>query len=204
MQRRFAVHCRIHFICLSTLVVAVALSPSRAYAGPPSQLFGKSISIHWAEDQDQKLVTGEAKHVVIEQNIGIYVSSNGRVFSRGSRAAINSRGRMSRFSNFAAARSRDPEGGVIKTSNVRYKGNVQWQGRTLLGTMPFESGARRWTVAFDEGFRTCTVDVVYGKEAGMPGVVVHGMDTRLRVIESAKIASQTCSIADGNLFGGSE
>ena len=181
------------------LVFALLALPTAADAGPPTQLYGKSISITWAESQDQQLVSGEKKHVVIDAALGIYVSSNGRIFSRGSRT---SRSKFAgRSTGFGAARSHDPTGSVMKTSNVRYQNKLEFQGRTLVGTTVLESGARRMTVNFDESFRTCTVSVVLGKEAGMPGVIARGMDTRLRIIESATVASQSCTITDGNMFG---
>jgi hypothetical protein len=43
----------------------------------------------------------------------------------------------------------------------------------------FESGARRITVTFDQNFRTCTVDVIDGKENDAPGIVKRAMDGRV-------------------------
>ena len=36
------------------------------------------------------------------------------------------------------------------------------------------------------------------------GVIMHGMSTRLLLLKSVKISSETCSITDGNMFGGGD
>jgi hypothetical protein len=96
--------------------------------------------------------------------------------------------------------SRDPEGGVIKTSNIRYNQTHKFIGHTLTKTMMFESGARRVTVNFDENFRTCRLMLCMEGERHS-GVVVHGMNTRLMVMQ-VKVSGQNCTITDGNMFGG--
>ena len=186
------------------VVIAVALfeiytTPARAVSGrPPAQLYGKSISIRWSEDREGKLVTGEAQHRVVYQTLGIYVSTQGRVFSRGARTL----GPTGRFCcRNSLARSAGPSGDVIKTSNARYSNDFRFEGRSIVGTAAFESGARRTVVSFDEGFRACTVDITYGKEAGAPGLVARGTNTRLWLWDSVKVSGQSCAIVDGNMFG---
>jgi hypothetical protein len=90
---------------------------------------------------------------------------------------------------------------TVENCTSRYHPVVQWQGRTLTAVTPFDSGARRVVVNFDESFRSCTVDVVYGKERGVPGVVLHADTTRL-VLAQIKISSPECKVIDGNMFGG--
>ena len=185
---------------IAILPLALAAIPSAALAGPPAQLHGKSISVSWAEQLDQKFVTGEQKQVVINAALGVYVSTSGRIFSRSSRTSQSPR-KVGRSTNYGLARSHDPTGSVIKTSNARYEPKIEFHGRTMTQTTVFESGARRVTVNFDESFRTCTVNVILGKEAGAPGYLNHALDTRLRLTVSATVASQSCRIADGNVFG---
>jgi hypothetical protein len=67
----------------------------------------------------------------------------------------------------------------------------QFQGRALTGASSFVSGARRLTASFDESFHNCTLDVIYGKEAGMRGTVERGHTTRLLLI---KDSGQNCMI----------
>jgi hypothetical protein len=76
----------------------------------------------------------------------------------------------------------------------------------------FESGARRITVNFDGSFRACTVDVVYGKERGVPGIIMHTAfdgthreETHFQAtlrLSTYKVSDQNCTITDGNIFGG--
>jgi hypothetical protein len=159
----------------------------------PTQLYGKSITLKWAAELEIKYVTGETKNSVHDLAYGFYVSSKGRVFAR---SASLIQGRQLR-----RGESRDPEGGVVRTPNFRYSGVWQFHGRTLIGYKQFDSGVRRVTVDFDEGFRNCNLSVVYGKENGVPGLIGHGPSTRLAIVQ-AKVSSPSCTITDGNMFGG--
>jgi hypothetical protein len=65
----------------------------------------------------------------------------------------------------------------------------------------FQSGAARVTVNFDESFRTCTLDVVFGKENGVPGIIARAGGGRL-ALSTHNPSGQTCTITDGNMFNG--
>jgi hypothetical protein len=189
-------------LCLAAfLLLPATTAPSLVMAGPPTLLYGKSVSYRWMEDIEVKFVNGRSIHRVISQANGMHISTAGRIFSQSGRMTVGSPGRMGPPSSntLGAGVSRDPEGGVIK-SNVRYKGTGEFKGHTLTKTMMFESGARRVTVNFDESFRTCTVDVVYGKENGAPGVVAYGLSGRL-TLSAHQVSGQNCTISDGNMFG---
>jgi hypothetical protein len=105
--------------------------------------------------------------------------------------------------------SRDPEGGEIRVKDP-YRQTSEFQGHTLTLTKVFDSGARRVTVNFDERFHACTVDVVFGKERGVPGIIRHapyypprptfGGGTLLR-LQTYTVSDQKCTITDGNIFG---
>src|SRR5262249_6371232 len=131
--------------------------------------------------------------------LGVYVGTSGRVFARSSRTARSPF--AGRPSGYGVARSHDPSGGVVKTSNTRYQPKLEFQGRSMIRTTVFESGAQRMTVNFDESCRPWSVNVILGKETGAPGYVYHGMDATLRLTVSASVASQSCTITDGNIFG---
>jgi hypothetical protein len=177
-------------------VMLLTVVPMVAMAGPPTQLYGKSVLWRWMEDIDFKTADGREGHRVVSEAHGMYISTRGRVFAQSGRTQIKKNG----VGLLGAGRSRDPEGGVIE-SNVRNKRTHEFKGRTLIGTKVFDSGARRVTVNFDESFRTCTVDVVYGRENGVPGVVLHAMSGRLH-LQTHKVSDQNCTITDGNVFGG--
>jgi hypothetical protein len=194
-----------------TIPFLVIVAPAAAIAGPPTQLYGKSISLKWDEDKHNKYPSGEEEDVSVNRAVGIYVSSQGRMFSRiasnlrGSgpfrmRPQTTSRG----VPGLAAAQSSSPDGSVIKTSNSRYNTKWEFHGRSLVGFTALESGARRLTVNFDESFRTCTIDVSYGKESGVPGTIGHALNGRLIIVTSQKVSAQSCTVSDGNMFGGGD
>jgi hypothetical protein len=197
-------------VCLITIPFLLAcLAPTIAMAGPPTQLYGKSISVKWEEDKHNKYVSGEEEDVTVNRAVGMYVSSQGRMFVRSSnsvkgggpfsmRPQTTSRGAP----GLAAAESVSPDGTVI--SNSRYHTKWEFHGRSMVGFTALDSGVRRVTVNFDESFRTCTFDVTYGKESGVPGIVAHALNNRLIMVTSRKRTAQSCAVTDGNIFGGGD
>jgi hypothetical protein len=189
--------CSIAILFLLTTVV-----PTVAMAGPPTQLYGKSMKISWMEDLEIKSPNGKSHHGVISHAYGLYVSTRGRIFFQSSRVGLKS-GRASSLlsTGIGVGSSRDPDGHVIRDNrSSTHPGVDRWQGRTFTHTTEFDSGARRVTVSIDESFRTCSADIVYGREGGVPGVILHGMNAKLHMFQ-AKISSISCTITDGNMFG---
>jgi hypothetical protein len=185
---------------ISIAVMMLTIVATVAMAGPPTQLYGKSILYRWMEDIDEKLVDGYTKHVVVNQAIGLYLSSRGRLFTQSSRSIVLPRAMAPAV---ASGWSRDPEGHEISNKAAHSRSVFQFQGRTLTVNTQYMSGARRVTVSFDENFRTCNIDVVYGKEGGVPGVVARGLSgTTLLIMQVIKVSGQNCTITDGNMFGG--
>jgi hypothetical protein len=178
---------------LTTAALTVAM------AGPPTQLYGKSMKISWMEGLEVKRPNGTSYHGMVSHAYGVYVSTQGRVFFQSGRVALRRDGTPS---DLGVGSSRDPDGHVIRDNrSSAHPGVNRWQGRTFTHTTEFDSGARRVTVNIDETFRTCSADVVYGREGGVPGIILHGMDAKLHMFQ-AKISSLNCTITDGNMFGG--
>jgi hypothetical protein len=178
-------------------IALLLVAGSTAFAAAPSALYNKSITVSWAESRTMKGVDGHQIHRVIHHTQGIYVSNNGRLFMQTSRVAHN-RGRAVN----AAATSRSPDG-LMKTSTAQAaKGReVQMSGRSIVTTVKFDSGARRMEIKFDEGFRSCAVHVLFGKEDNAPGKVIRAMNSRLYMVAKTDVSSQSCAIRDGNMFG---
>jgi hypothetical protein len=185
----------LRFIQLLLATITFSLLSSAGFAAAPSALYNKSVMASWAESWDMTDVEGVSRHRVVHHNMGIYVSSAGRLFMQSSRVSHN-RGREVN----AVARSRSPEGSM-KTSNAAgVKGReVQMTGRSIVVVVKFDSGARRMEIKFDEGFRSCSVSVVYGKEDNAPATVTRGMDGRLYMTKT-DVSSKNCSVRDGNAF----
>jgi hypothetical protein len=167
------------------------------FAAAPAALLNKSITVTWSESRDMKDVDNRASHRVVHRTMGIYVSSTGRMFMQKSAVAVV---RNSRWT--AQSASSHGPGGSIKTSNAQAHAGRELRivGRSLVETVKFDSGARRVEIKFDDGFRACSVHVVYGKEGNTP-IVSRGMTTRLHAVTSLDIGAQTCSVRDGNMFG---
>jgi hypothetical protein len=191
---------RLRSIAITLLLLTVV--PTETMAGPPTQLYGKSILYRWMHDVDFKTVDGHSKHAIGSTAVGMYISTRGRIFTQYGHTG-GPPGRRGFRSAMGVGFSRDPEGGVIKTSNVHYEhtGTSDFKGHTLTVIRVFESGAARITVNFDESFRTCTLDVVIGKEKGVPGIIAHNPSGRL-ALSNHKVSGQSCTITDGNMFGG--
>jgi hypothetical protein len=64
----------------------------------------------------------------------------------------------------------------------------------------FDSGARRVEIKFDDGFRACSVHIVYGKEGSAP-IVSRGMTTRLHAVTSLDIGGRLARFATGTCSG---
>jgi hypothetical protein len=172
-------------------------------AGPPPQLYGKSVSLRWLEEADFTHVDRQYRNVVWSNAVGLYISTKGRIFTRSGSVRIRGPGfgRGLNQQMGSVGMSRDPEGGEIRANNP-YRGTSEFKGHTLTLTKVYESGARRITVNFDERFHACTVDVVFGKERGVPGIIRHSsIGGKLMLVSAYTTSDQKCTITDGNIFG---
>jgi hypothetical protein len=185
----------IRFTPRRLLLATVALmSVAASAAAAPSQLYGKSVLIQWAEGRSQKFPDGTTNHRVVHANFVMYVSEAGRVFMQSARHVVNRRGKAV----VSAGRSKGPGGDEIKTANMRYSGKGQWKGQIYTSVVSYQSGARRLVLTFDPGFGSCKLELTHGKEQGAGGMVHHGMTGRLTMTTSVDVSGQTCSIRAGN------
>ncbi|HZP75596.1 MAG TPA: hypothetical protein VFB45_05585 [Pseudolabrys sp.] len=188
---------RLSFVAL--FAAAASSLPIAAFAAAPPALYNKTISVSYSESKDLRGVDGDTRHRIVHGQIEIFVSSQGRVFRRAARQAVGMHGSRSKIVN-ELGRSRGPDGNEIKTANVRYNGELAFNGRSITISTKFESGMRRVTIQFDGGFSSCTAAVTYGKEGGAPGLVHHGMNGRLYAATNISASTPTCSITSGTSF----
>jgi hypothetical protein len=191
---------------IAILFLLTTAAPPVAMAGPPSQLYGKSVSFRWLEEIDFAHVDGQHGNAVWSHAVGSYISTSGRIFTRFGSVRIRGPG-FGRPHHGIGGRpgvgsSLDPEGGEINANNP-YSQTSEFRGRTLILTKVFDSGARRITVNFDERFHACTVDVVFGKERGVPGIIRHSSFGGKLLLSTYTVSDQSCTITDGNIFGDS-
>ena len=59
-------------------------------------------------------------------------------------------------------------------------------------------GASQFTVKFDPGFTSCSMDVTYGRTNGQ--LKWKGLDGQMYEVQSVQGSGYSCSISDGNAF----
>jgi hypothetical protein len=167
------------------------LTSSIALAAPPSQLYGKSVSVSWNENRIQRDIGSEQQpHPVLNAvEYIVYISTAGRTFERQRRAAYS--GGRSGSSN----QERAP--GDRYTSNVK-TGQLSFQGNKMVQVLTYESGARQVVVDFDSGFGSCSAQVIQGKDSGKPRIGTSSVTGRKVEILSIQIDSARCAIREGN------
>lgn len=113
----------------------------------PNQLIGKTIHVSYTATRSHKLQGGGSSVGGKDVSYVIYISSAGRIFSRGSQ----SRSRRS------VAREAGPE-------------VTLWHvvGGRLVATAARVSGALMQTISFGSNFQSCDVTIVAGHESGKP------------------------------------
>jgi hypothetical protein len=171
-------------ILLALMLAAPALSPARAQ----EPLHGKSVIVTWIEERMQRREGESAYRPAVRQGtFSAYVSTAERTFSRVSMANPR-RG---------ASGKRD----VVGEAPRRH---VSLSGRTMTTVQQAVSGgARRIVIKFDEGFSSCTAEVIRGKVQGADKIVGESLirpGTRVE-IASVKTSGVSCAVKDGNVFG---
>ena len=163
-----------HTFAVLLTFATVALGATAANAAP-RELYGKSIVVTWTEERVQE-IKGSFKPALRNGTFTVYVSTAGNIFKR------NTMGRNSDERVGSEAHDR-----------------VSFAGRTLIVIQNWSQyGARRIQVIFDQGFTSCSADVVRGKETG--AAVIQG--SHGAIIQSVKTTGVSCSLRDGNVFAG--
>jgi hypothetical protein len=170
---------------------------SHAAGSPPQQLYGKSVTMHWASEYQFQYTDGRSAHVVIQNDAGIYISSAGRIFKQWGRAILSPRYNQVIFQ---AGGSKSADGSAIKTNNFNFRTVIRFEGHTMTSDVAHNSGASRLTATFNDNFTSCTMSVVHGKESGAPGIVSRSMNNRLVLTSSAATSGGTCRVSNSNVF----
>ncbi|MGO4716582.1 hypothetical protein [Bradyrhizobium sp. 2TAF24] len=178
-------------LSISLTFSAFTLCLSGTVHAAPQQLYGKSVIITWTEERQQKpLGESEIRAVGAAGELDLYVSEQGRNFSRMRFTVPNARGRLK-------SGSRDQVSGENKARHFNFSGT------TLNVGMPRgQGGATQVVVNFDSGFQSCTARVIVGKTPGADRMVARSLITRMPVeIYSAKAGGENCRVQSGNVFG---
>jgi hypothetical protein len=182
-------------LILRCLIAGPLLIPAAGAhaAEAPRQLFGKTVEMGWNEYRVQRCDDGEVKRGHTSSSLLVYVSENGRLFTR-----LNRRGGGGRSNSNDV----DPEGGNQR-SGTGAAGNLNpsFEGSFLVIQSAMRSGARRIQATFDPGFAGCGLHVRFGKEGGTE-MRHRTMDGKMCNIISTDVSGTACAIRAGNLVGG--
>jgi hypothetical protein len=163
----------------------------------PQQLYGKTIVVSWQEDRVQKNdMDSQARPVSVAGGMQIYVSDQGRPFSRLTMGGYNKRGQ------FRSGGSDAVDGAGARAGGQSFARNVSFGGRSMSVMQPRGAGgAMRLVVSFDPSFQTCSAQVTVGKGSDSGTIRTSSLATGAKVvISSAKASGESCSIQAGNVF----
>jgi hypothetical protein len=177
----------VRLVVVLAVASLLALSVERGLAAP-AQLYGKSIVVSWTEQRDQREPWQDFHRQVMRAGtFTIYISSAGRTFTR---------------FDYAGGRNVIPSD-QVGAGNAVIPRVINFQGRSLSVTMPLEGGARNIALTFDEGFGSCSAEVITGKAQGTTKIVAKSLNAGHRFeIFSIKTGPASCQIRAGNVFAG--
>lgn len=179
--------------CVAGCAVSLAAMTGPALAAePPRALFNKTATLSWTEYRVQRCDSGETKRGNTSSVMQVYISGEGRLFSRLSRRGGNGQGNST---------DADPEGGQSRAGEGASRLATHFEDQQLLVDTPMRSGARRVEVTFDANYSTCRVDVRFGKESGREPYH-RTMDGQMCTIISTDVSGQSCAVGNGNAFAG--
>ena len=111
----------------------------------------------------------------------LYISGQGRIFDREDRQEYREK----------KTSDRGPEG-----TKFRIEGN------RIVGLFQHVSGATRIIISFSDDLKTCTLNAMSGAEAGK-SVQFKGLNgITYTMLSKSTYSNLTCSVTDGNAFGG--
>ena len=161
-------------------VFAPFWSTAATAASAPSQLHNKSVTVTWGESGVYKRISDGVNTSPVGQFQRVfYISSAGRIFSRGT----------AKSGKFGGTKESGPE---TTAASVTFEGN------SLVGVGVNLGVARRVAATFDANFSSCSASVTIGK-SGI-GTKITGFDGAVYEVISMQPGASSCSIRDGNAF----
>jgi hypothetical protein len=171
----------------AALVLFAIFAPMESN-GQPAPLRGKSIVLSWQDARTQRdLATAQVSHKTQTNDIKLYVSTAGRIFSEFDRS-------------MGRGRAPDVKLGIAGASNQIL--NWKFEGPSIVAYQHFTRGARRISINFSGEFTACSVTVLNGKESGSQTIVTHNLARPTQAWETEmNVTATSCTIHDGNVFG---
>ena len=163
------------FGCFSTIMLA------ETAAAAPAKMLNKTVRYSFTASAQAKREDGSP--VVASGNFArtLYISNQGRIFDREDRQEQRER----------------------KTSELGPEGSkFRIEGNRIVALFKHLSGASQIIVSFNDDFTSCTVNAMSGSEAGK-SVQFKGLNgITYTNLGKATYSNQTCSVSEGNAFGG--
>lgn len=164
----------------TALLLLVGASP--AIAAAPAELLNKTVTVRYTVTIPGRGDDGSTVPGIRNAVRTIYISSAGRAFARVERAD-GSKGQF----------REKKEAGPGERGNT-----LQFQGRRLVGNMPFISGASHMEIDFDSSGSGCTAALVVGRDAGRT-IRWRGVNgVNYTATGAASVSNVACSISAGN------
>ena len=177
---------------MKAIVLTALLSPLAsifAAAAPGSDLVGKSVVVRWTENRQQRINSGaDLRAVTVGFELQIYVSGAGRPFSR---LTVSSRGGSP--GNEQVGTQGESLGGGVRS--------ISANGNSITLQANYGNYARNLRIEAASGGSGCSAQMSVGRESGStPKAFKSG--GRTIEIHSVSVSGVSCSIHQGNVFGG--
>jgi hypothetical protein len=162
---------------------------SQALAAPDADVLGKSVVVRWTENRQQRINNSpELRAVTVGFELQIYVGATGRAFTR---LTASSRGGSHSNEQVGAQGQSLGEG----SRSVRADGN------SITLQANYGNIARNLRIEVAAGGAGCNAQMSVGKEAGSAPKAFRSGGRTIE-IHSTSVSGVSCSIRQGNVFGG--
>jgi hypothetical protein len=165
------------------------LAPAAAQAAPGSDLVGKSVSVSWTENRQQRTNGSEVRAVTRNFQLQVYVGGTGRPFTR-----LTNSGRGGTQSNEQVGAEGESLGGGARAVTVN--------GNAIAVQANWGNYARSLRVDVAPGGSSCSAQMSVGKQPGSAPKAFRNTAGRTIEIHSLSVSGVSCSIRQGNVFGG--
>jgi hypothetical protein len=186
------------------IIGGILPAPGMAEAATfPAPLLGRSVTVNWTETRQVKFEdSGEIGIRSRSASLQVYISTAGRAFTKESVSTVGA-GRGSRRGRGGTSYQEELAPGDATSSLGRSNDVVHMEGGALAVDRKMREGARRVAVTFDAGYTSCNARVTLGREGGTGELRARNPANGRRFeIVSVDIATPSCSIESGNVFGG--
>lgn len=173
-------------LCIGIVFFLAAFS-GVSRAGAPQELRGKSVILTWTEHRLQRKSSVESfQPVQVATTMGVYVSTEGRLFSRRTASRKAYSGSVE---------------GVRQPGVMSSAGGSRFQNQSLFLVSKMNVGARQIRVDFDPGFASCTLSILVAREGGAASIKGRSIITGDKLeYKHQGTSGESCAVRAGNIF----